>query len=531
MKCNKVALAAILSAAMICGCTSDEGQSRGTIGNIEETTPTPAPVKEPTQAPTPTMAPVNPDPDPYGIMSEWDFEFSSGAGGWGTSLKVDPKGGFSGCYSDSDMGSTGPGHPGGTVYMCEFNGRFTDYEKVSDYIYNLTIGEIEYKNTPGTNAIINDILYEYTEPYGIGTQTELTVFLPGARFKDLPDGFVDWMNYGRFGASSCGEYYRDYPEFLYFCGLYNPGDQCGFSSVNNTGKNSQYLINTANLAGLKNIEANIEDDNTYYYVDESDGSLMHIENCCFKADPDSDISWKEDEFVDMCLDRTGHHPNNGSLSIYGKAYRDDSNFAKYTSVNGNTSVLASWTQGSNEDTGWYLGIFSQMMGAYDYVTGDVDRGYAYAYIIYLHPDYSPYTSYALQCYLSSLDFSGTPDRLSSASSEDLDEYASSYAIVTAGKDPDHIEADLVELKTAESPDLIDPYEPDANSFTGIDQDYTTYTLSDDCPIYTTFTDNLFNPLLSHDELYDRLSDDPDGGLMYLYFNKDGEVVFIHEIPF
>ncbi len=538
MKSKRLILAALLSTVIISACTADEGSGRGTIGEAYEATPTPAPTAEPTQAPAPTEEPVMPDIDLYGIMSEWDYEFSSGAGGWGTSLTVDPKGHFEGYYSDSEMGSTGPGYPGGTIYQCSFSGRFTDFEKVDDYIYNVTIGEIEYENTPGTNEIVDKVLYQYSEPYGLENTDKLTVFLPGCPFKNLPDGFVEWVDYCNFGASANGQYYRDHPEFLYFSGLYNPAEQYGFYSTGKAGKNHQYLINTAHLPGLKNVEAHIENDNTYYYVDEGYAALIDIENRCFKADDGADIYWKEEEFVDMCLKSTGHHPNKGSLSIFGKDYDQSSNFTKYAYINGNRSVLTFWTQGSNEDTGYYLGMFSQIPGSYNSTTDTVDPGYAYAYIIYFHPDQSPYTITALENYLTSLDFSGTPDRLSSASLDDIDEYASSYAYVTAGKDSDHINADLVELIEPEDIDKIDAYGLSEKDFedqgwviAGFDQDYTSYTLTDDCPMYANFSGNPFNPLLSHDEFRERLSADPDGGLMYLYFNKEGQIVFIHEVPF
>ena len=168
----------------------------------------------------------------------------------------------------------------------------------------------------------------------------------------------------------------------------------------------------------------------------------------------------------------------------------------------------------------------------------IDPGYAYAYVINYHPDYCPYSTLALQSYLSTLDFAGTPDRLSSASYDDLDAEASSCALVTGSSDFDHLEADLVEIVYETDDSKIQEYGLSAKDFenygwtiVGIDQDYTRYTISDDCPIYVTFTDNLFDTCLTKDEFADRMSKDPDGGLMYLYFNTDGEVVFIHEAIF
>lgn len=49
-----------------------------------------------------------------------DLEFSSGVGGWGTSLTLERDGTFSGQFHDSDMGAIGEDYPNGTVYLCHF---------------------------------------------------------------------------------------------------------------------------------------------------------------------------------------------------------------------------------------------------------------------------------------------------------------------------------------------------------------------------------------------------------------------------
>ena len=62
-----------------------------------------------------------------------DPEFSSGVGGWGTSLTLERGGTFSGQFHDSDMGAIGEDYPNGTVYLCHFSGRFSVSEKVDEY--------------------------------------------------------------------------------------------------------------------------------------------------------------------------------------------------------------------------------------------------------------------------------------------------------------------------------------------------------------------------------------------------------------
>ena len=60
------------------------------------------------------------------------FYFSSGAGAWFTELRIRSDGSFEGLYQDADMGVTGDGYPNGTLYYCEFSGRFDQLEKVDD---------------------------------------------------------------------------------------------------------------------------------------------------------------------------------------------------------------------------------------------------------------------------------------------------------------------------------------------------------------------------------------------------------------
>ena len=58
-----------------------------------------------------------------------DLEFSSGVGGWGTSLTLERDGTFSGQFHDSDMGAIGEDYPNGTVYLCHFPDGFRTLKK------------------------------------------------------------------------------------------------------------------------------------------------------------------------------------------------------------------------------------------------------------------------------------------------------------------------------------------------------------------------------------------------------------------
>lgn len=73
-----------------------------------------------------------------------DMIFSSGAGGWSTTLTLSQDGSFTGAFSDSEMGERDENeYPNGTVYVCNFSGQFKDIKKVNDYTYSMTLDSVK----------------------------------------------------------------------------------------------------------------------------------------------------------------------------------------------------------------------------------------------------------------------------------------------------------------------------------------------------------------------------------------------------
>lgn len=131
-------------------------------------------------------------PLPYDSSVFW---FSSGAGGWSTHIELNSDGSFSGNYSDSNMGDTGPDNPNGTVYTCEFSGKFGNITKVNDYSYKMTLTEINIENTPGDEWIEDDTKYIATGPYGIEDGEEFIFYLPNTPVDILDETFLSWWPY------------------------------------------------------------------------------------------------------------------------------------------------------------------------------------------------------------------------------------------------------------------------------------------------------------------------------------------------
>lgn len=154
----------------------------------------------------------------FSDISNLVFDFSSGAGAWCTELQVKDDGSFEGIYHDSDMGDIGEGYPNGTVYMCAFSGKFSQPELVNDYTYSVRIEEMKLEYEVGTEEIEDDILFKYTEPYGLENADDIYIYLPGAPISELPQEYMNWVMF-----------FQDATELPCY-GMYNVNAQNGFSS-------------------------------------------------------------------------------------------------------------------------------------------------------------------------------------------------------------------------------------------------------------------------------------------------------------
>ena len=131
----------------------------------------------------------------YADLAGYEFDFSSGRGGWGTFLHVEADGSFSGAFHDVDMGVTDPDkYPEGTVDWSAFEGKFTDLVKIDDRTYSLKIKEISYENEPGTEEIKDGWRYCYETAYGLDDAEELRLYLPGTPLDELSEEVRSWLD-------------------------------------------------------------------------------------------------------------------------------------------------------------------------------------------------------------------------------------------------------------------------------------------------------------------------------------------------
>lgn len=154
-------------------------------------------------------------------ISNCVFCFSSGAGAWSTELRINADGSFEGHYQDADMGDIGESYPGGTLYVCDFTGKFGALEKVDSFTYKMKLESLEIEQQPSGKAeVIDDVLNVYSTAYGIDGGEDFYLYLPGAEFLALPESFRGWVNNFIPDGSEEGK--------LPFYGLYNEKMEEGF---------------------------------------------------------------------------------------------------------------------------------------------------------------------------------------------------------------------------------------------------------------------------------------------------------------
>ena len=145
-----------------------------------------------------------------------DMVFSSGAGGWSTTLTLSEDGSFTGAFSDLEMGERDENdYPNGTVYFCNFSGQFANIKKVNDYTYSMTLDSVVIDKE--ADRIEDGIRYKEGEPSGMDSGTEIYFYTPDAPVSELPDGFLSWWQTRSTDATTLGCY-----------GIYNKSADAGF---------------------------------------------------------------------------------------------------------------------------------------------------------------------------------------------------------------------------------------------------------------------------------------------------------------
>ena len=143
------------------------------------------------------------------------YVFTSGLGGWATTMILNADGTFSGGYTDTNY--VGGENHDVEILESVFTGRFENARRIDGVTYAFDLAQIEYEHTPGEQELreINGTkaLVYYYSAYGLDTGTKTVyAYTANARWYSLPEKLRDWINLGRADR---------YSGTLDYCALYS----------------------------------------------------------------------------------------------------------------------------------------------------------------------------------------------------------------------------------------------------------------------------------------------------------------------
>lgn len=149
------------------------------------------------------------------ITHEMEMRFShiNEAGDWRTILTLNPDGSFTGHYSDFAMGEYEEDYPDGTLYFCDFYGKFGEIKQVSDASFSLTLEEL-VTDTVGEERIEDRWRYVSSEPWGF-VGADGAALKPGASFLFYtPEATGQEPDTELYGAEKFLEWWPERREFV-----------------------------------------------------------------------------------------------------------------------------------------------------------------------------------------------------------------------------------------------------------------------------------------------------------------------------
>lgn len=150
------------------------------------------------------------------------FQCSGLNGDYPTWFYVSSNGSFSGGYKELYLENTGEDYPDGTIYLCNFDGKFVEPKKINAYTYSLEVSTMTYEEHIGSHIKKDDLYYYYVWPAGLYDLEELVLYTPGAPLRELPVAFLESVGYQALSLEKDAT--------LPFYAIYNVKEEKGFCS-------------------------------------------------------------------------------------------------------------------------------------------------------------------------------------------------------------------------------------------------------------------------------------------------------------
>lgn len=122
-----------------------------------------------------------------------DLFFNSGVGGWRTYLRLNRDGSFTGEYSDFNAYAEDD-FPKGTVTICEFEGKFTNIQRMDQYHYTMSLEKLEILDIPEMWIENGYRFLKEDEPYGLENGEKFILYMPETPIEQLSEDFLIWTH-------------------------------------------------------------------------------------------------------------------------------------------------------------------------------------------------------------------------------------------------------------------------------------------------------------------------------------------------
>lgn len=129
----------------------------------------------------------------FADLSTKEFQFSTGAGGWSEELRIEKDGYFTGKLQDYLFIDNGGSDK---LRINSYSGHFTNLTKIDDYTYRITLADISYKGTSGSEVEVRGVPYVYADSnFLVDTTNTFAIYLPGKPLNEIPEAIFRWMDY------------------------------------------------------------------------------------------------------------------------------------------------------------------------------------------------------------------------------------------------------------------------------------------------------------------------------------------------
>ena len=138
----------------------------------------------------------------FSELEGYVFRYSQSGKGGTTTLTMGQGGSFSGQYLRHVAAESGANYNKGTIYICNFTGRFANATEKSSKVYTMEIAELKASAEAGNTVYKDGYRYVATEAYGLAGASTVELYFSGASTADMDECMLNALIVAKGWGSS-----------------------------------------------------------------------------------------------------------------------------------------------------------------------------------------------------------------------------------------------------------------------------------------------------------------------------------------